>query len=365
MTKAPLVSVIVPVFNLELYVERCLESLAAQTLRELEILVVDDGSTDASPEVLQELAAKDDRVEILRQPNGGHGAAANRGIEKARAPFVMFVDGDDFIEPHVTSELVAEAQRTEADLVMGNLRYRLPGGRTDTFRPVPGVSRVLSDDDRRALFGVSATPCARLYARRLFVEGGVRFPTGVLFADVSFSPKTYLAARRIAYLDRELYEYDLTRPSQSMKQTNRRLLDVVASLDDLLDDCAARGWFQPWRTELQRYTLKHVIDWLPKIRGLPAEAHVEALRTLFGVLERHFGGAWVGAPLREAAGRRRGLLIEQARRLGYAPLAWSWALEGLATEADDVVERAVGAPLAGYRRVKAALKRRLLSRLVL
>ncbi|MEW5739894.1 MAG: glycosyltransferase [Myxococcota bacterium] len=365
MTKAPTLSVIVPVYNLELYVERCLESVSAQTFRDLEILVIDDGSTDASPEVLAELAEHDPRVTILRQPNGGHGAAANVGLDRARGLYVMFVDGDDFIEPHVAETLLHAARDTDAELVMGNLRYHLSGGRTDIFKPVPGATRILDDADRRALFDMSATPCARLYARRIFDAEGVRFPAGILFADVAFSPKTYLAARRIAYLDRELYDYDLTRPAQSMKQTDHRVLEVVPSLTDLLRHCQARGLFDPWRPELLRYALKHVIDWLPKVRALPPESHVGAVRTLFGVLDRYFDASWTGAPLRQLAGRRRGFLIEQARRVGYAPLAWSWALERLAHEADELVESAAGAPLASYQRAKAALKRRVLSRLVL
>ncbi len=361
MKTAPQVSVIVAAYNLELYLERCLESLAQQSLAELEIVVVDDGSTDATPQVLAELAAGDPRVRLERQPNGGYGAAANRGVELSRAPWVMFVDGDDFVEPHVARTLLDAAVSTGAEVVMGNLRYRLPGGLTDVFKPLGGGSRVLDDDDRRALFEVSATPCARLYARRLFDEAEVRFPPGVLFADVGFSPQTYLAARRLAYLDRELYEYDQTRPTQSMKQTDRRVLGVAASMQYLLRYAKGHGHFEVWKAELLRYTLKHVLDWIPKVRAMVGLPRSSALRELFSVLDEHFGDGWTGEPLARLAGARRALLIRNARRIGYGPLAWAWELEHAARLLDHRVKLALGAPLSGYQRAKGLAKRRLSS----
>lgn len=359
MTEPARVSIIVPVHDLELYVERCLESLSGQTLRALEILVIDDGSTDASPEVLAELAAKDPRVRVERQAHAGRGAALNRGLELARGEYVMLVDGADFLEPDAAETLEELARSSGAELVLGNVRRRLAGGSGEILKPVAGPSRVLSETERRSLLSASSATGARLYARRLFFEEGLRFTDRPRFDEINFGPRTWLVARPIAYVDRTLHNTELTLPVEPEPAAR----EVVAALDDLLEHFRARGQFDAWRAELLRYTLRLVLDALPAVRSLPPASHAGALRELFRLLDRRFGEAWTGAPLREVVGRRAAFLVAQARRVGYLPVAWAWELEAVASKANGLIQRGVDAPRAGYGRVRAALKRRLLSRL--
>ena len=108
--RVPKISIIVPIYNVCRYIPICLDSLINQTCYNVEILCIDDGSTDASPSILQEYASRDARIIILSQPNAGQGAARNRALEIARAPYIMFCDGDDWYEPTMCEHMLAAMQ---------------------------------------------------------------------------------------------------------------------------------------------------------------------------------------------------------------------------------------------------------------
>ena len=114
----PKVSVVIPVYNAEKYLRPCMDSICAQTMREIEILCVDDGSTDSSVEILKEYAEKDSRVRILRQKNAGAGAARNYGLREARGEFLSFLDSDDFFEPDMLEEACKGIEQYQADFVV-------------------------------------------------------------------------------------------------------------------------------------------------------------------------------------------------------------------------------------------------------
>ena len=112
------VSVIIPVYNIERHLRQCLDSVTGQTLTELEIICVDDGSTDGSPEILAEYAAGDGRFQIITQPNGGPGAARNAGMTRATGEYLIFLDSDDWFEPDFLERMVAKAKETGADVTI-------------------------------------------------------------------------------------------------------------------------------------------------------------------------------------------------------------------------------------------------------
>lgn len=115
----PLISIIVPVYNAEPYLDNCLDSIAAQTWENLEVWLVDDGSTDASPALCDARAAADSRFHVLHQANAGVSAARNAALERATGQYLQFVDGDDYLPSTATERLVRTAGATGADLVIG------------------------------------------------------------------------------------------------------------------------------------------------------------------------------------------------------------------------------------------------------
>ena len=130
----PRISVVVPVYNVEPYLAECLESLASQTVRDLEVIMVDDGSKDRSGEIAQSFADRDERFRLITQPNGGLGRARNTGIEAAEGEFLAFVDSDDFLAPNAYELLLGALDETGSDFATGNvLRLQSVGARQVGF----------------------------------------------------------------------------------------------------------------------------------------------------------------------------------------------------------------------------------------
>jgi len=118
MTKpTPKVSIVVPIYNVEKYLRQCLDNILAQTFREIEVILVDDGSPDKCPQIVDEYAAKDERIVALHQPNGGYGVAVNKGIAAATGEYIGIIESDDWIEPDMYEKLYANALRNNSDVV--------------------------------------------------------------------------------------------------------------------------------------------------------------------------------------------------------------------------------------------------------
>ena len=117
MSAEPKVSVVVPIYGVERYLHQCVDSILAQTLTDIEIILVDDGSPDACPGIVDEYAARDSRIVAVHQPNGGYGKAVNHGISLARAPYIGIIESDDWIEPTMYEKLYQRAEETGADFV--------------------------------------------------------------------------------------------------------------------------------------------------------------------------------------------------------------------------------------------------------
>ena len=131
--KTPLISVIIPVYNVAQYLPRCLDSICNQTYQNLEIILIDDGSTDSSLEICQQYAQKDPRIRVFHQENSGVCAARNRGLDCAKGDFVCFVDSDDWLDENFYQHLVATQQKTSADVLCGTV-FRT--AKTDIGQPL-------------------------------------------------------------------------------------------------------------------------------------------------------------------------------------------------------------------------------------
>lgn len=206
------VSVIIPVYNAERYIAQCLDSVLAQTLRDIEIICVDDGSTDGSVAILKRYAARDSRLRLIRQKNAGAGAARNQGLREATGEYLSFLDSDDFFEPDMLEKAVAQARQYEAEIVVFNSdQYHMD---KTTFVPVPWV--ILKDDlppympfSYRQLTGnvfLSFVGWAwdKLYRRDFVMAHDLWFQEQRTTNDMLFVFSALVVAKRIAVLDEVL-----------------------------------------------------------------------------------------------------------------------------------------------------------------
>lgn len=209
----PKVSVIVPVYDVEDCLERCVDSLAGQTLGNIEIILVDDGSTDRSGEMCDEYASRDGRIQVIHTVNRGLSCARNRGIAAARADYIMFVDSDDWVEPDFCELPYRTAVDHGAELVIFGIDPRYDDGTERILRPVSRqegeVSRLAA---MKMLFDADVSSYAwnKLYARRLFE--GVGYPEGKYYEDIGTTHLLIGKAESIRYISAKLYHYSYRRP---------------------------------------------------------------------------------------------------------------------------------------------------------
>lgn len=225
----PLVSVIVPVFNVAEYVAECLDSVLAQDYPSLQILVIDDGSTDSSAELVEPYAA-DERIEFRGQANAGLGATRNRAVQLARGEFLFFLDSDDRLPKRAISTLVAAAERTGADVVMGPLtrfnssRRWLPAWAAELHR-APEFHRRLAE---RPELLRNHYACAKLYRRSFWTAQDAHFREGTAYEDQPLVTRLLLAADGIASVSDPVYEYRDRDDQSSISQRTHTLADLQA-----------------------------------------------------------------------------------------------------------------------------------------
>lgn len=213
------VSVVIPVCNIERHLRQCLDSVAAQTLDDLEIICVDDGSTDTSPLILEEYAARDSRFRIITQANSGPGAARNAGLEQTKGEFLIFLDSDDWFEPDFLELMARKAEQTEADVtICRSVEFDTDGGRelpSDWMLKIhrlPGEAFRPEDISEHMFQFTYGWPWDKLYRTSMIRQEQLRFPALRNSEDLAFVFPSLLAARRIAVLDRTLIHHRVNRP---------------------------------------------------------------------------------------------------------------------------------------------------------
>ncbi|HEU5428090.1 MAG TPA: CDP-glycerol glycerophosphotransferase family protein [Actinocrinis sp.] len=249
---APDISVVVIVYNDAARLPTAVDSVLRQTLRNLEIIIVDDCSTDATPQVATRLAAEHAKVRYLRleQNSGGCSAPRNAGIEAALGTYVMFLDSDDTLDMHACLNMLEAAQEHDADLVSG-VCVRVHHNRSGLTENVPWWPEMYAE--RRVVDGVSQMPdllrdtlsTNKCYRRSFLNEHALRFPVGYHYEDLLFSAKAYLAARRMVLIPETVYHWNVIVRAAQKSISNRR--DEISNVRDRIAihrmiDEAITGW---------------------------------------------------------------------------------------------------------------------------
>lgn len=256
----PYVSIIIPVYNAGPYIEACMASLVAQTLDNIEVLLVDDHGRDDSMELARrfvEAHPSGKTFRFLTTPhNMGPGPARNVGIEAAQGEYVAFVDSDDVVEPGFCELLYREAKQYDADLTYCQAQLV----KRDEALPMrnPLVKNGPFDGEQRRFFLTHYTTLfvSFLYRRSLLNEYGIRFPSTRSAEDSYFLTCSLLAATRIACVDKSLYHYLVHDESLSEVRNPKRYQDKIQSFDLLMQFAREKGLYEPDKAELDYIYLK-------------------------------------------------------------------------------------------------------------
>ncbi len=236
MIKEPLISVIVPVYNAEEYLEKCVNSIINQTYKNLEIILVDDGSPDKSGEMCDAFAVKDLRVRVIHKENGGQSSARNRGLDIMKGELVGFVDSDDWIEPDMYQHLYEMMIQFDAQIACCGVQKDYPNGKVEFFNiyyPGDNEIRIYSRAEalRESLANVRITysPCDKLYHKDVFAN--LRMTEGIIYEDMEIIPKWIERTETVAYNPTPKYHYTMTDESTIRGTYNlRRMAEVDVAL---------------------------------------------------------------------------------------------------------------------------------------
>lgn len=300
----PLVSVVIPVHNVERYLRECLDSVLAQSHRRLQIIAVDDGSTDASADILREYTKREPRLSVITQPNRGLGAARNAGLQRAKGKFLFFVDSDDTLPPKAIETLVQSFRKCRADFAVGNLRRV-----SASERYVPRWAKTAHQTTQLGT-NVRAQPAilynvfawTKMYRADFFRSAIGRWPEGTLYEDQLPALQAYAASTSINILNDVVYNWRIRDDSSSITQNKtslRDLQDRVNVMHAVLDALEA---FDDRR--LAQRTLAKWIghDFLPYYVAAPqaGPAYAELLAQALGELtQRADESVWKLVPVHE------------------------------------------------------------------
>lgn len=236
------VSVIIPVYNAREYLIPCIESVRNQTLKEIEIICVNDGSTDRSLEQLKQYEAKDSRVSVYSKPNAGYGHTINYGIQRSRGKYIVIVESDDFIDAEGIERLYCCAEMNEAEYVRSNY-YEFREGRDKRNESLQGFPyhKVFSAAKTPSLFfAIEVSPWACIYKKDFLDENHIRMneTPGAAFQDNSWQFLVLLKAERIVFLEEAFYHYRMDNEGSSINSPKKVfcVIDEKTYMEEKLEE---------------------------------------------------------------------------------------------------------------------------------
>ena len=245
MKSNPKVSIVVPVYKVEKYIHLCMKTLLNQTLKDIEIILVDDGSPDNCGKICDDYAKLDNRVKVVHQTNGRQGKARNNGVKFATGEYIGFVDSDDWVDVKMYEELYTKAKSTNADIVMCDyFRIKAMGEKPTSYKSK--IDKVFLEKDVFNVKNLSASPsrksffsivvCWNKIFKRDFYLKNVKFPENLIFED---SPPMFFAfakADRISVVDKKLYFYRISNQNSMSLSSDKKVLDLLKILKLNLDN---------------------------------------------------------------------------------------------------------------------------------
>lgn len=233
--KESLITVIIPVYNIEGYLRVCLDSVCGQTYKNLEILLIDDGSTDGTGHICDGYAANDSRVRVIHKSNAGQSAARNLGLDQARGEYIAFIDGDDWVTEDYLNRLLTLLRENAADIANCNFRRKKMTGDING-RGCSGKKRVFNAqqaiENLCYMKELNCAPIGKLF--KSSVLNDIRFPEGYIYEDLAIIYKTYAAAEKIVYCDFDGYFYFQRRGSSLNSSFNEKKLSRIYFSKEIL-----------------------------------------------------------------------------------------------------------------------------------
>ncbi|MBQ6100231.1 MAG: glycosyltransferase [Methanobrevibacter sp.] len=267
------VSVVIPVYNVEEFLGECLDSITNQTLEDIEIICVNDGSKDKSLEILNEYASRDERITVIDQENGGHAVATNNGMKLAKGKYLFLMDSDDILDLNALEESYNVAEEKNVDFVIFQaINYYMDTGKLieaenysmNEIAAHVGDSVFDYRDVKDYVFDITVTPWSKLYNREFIEKNSITFPEGLVFDDNVFFYDVLFAADRITFLKKHLFKRRWYSAS-STRSGARHFKDYIQICDLIWQVFIKYGVFWDFERELYHKKVSTVYYWYKNI----------------------------------------------------------------------------------------------------
>jgi len=289
------ISLVIPVYNIEKYLEECLDSLINQTFKDFEVICVNDGSKDSSLEILNEYAQKDIRFKVISQENGGSGSARNNGLNHAQGKYVQFLDGDDYFEPEMLEKLYNLAEKHQADIaVCSSRKVDDEGNITETRNPnsplnlnlIPFNKPFNYTDFPDDIFTLTGTaPWNKLYLREMLVKNNLGFPKLTGPDDLCFVHSAIVCAEKIVAIDDEFINYRYNRPGSVQTYRANHTIDIIRAFLFIKEFLVSKNVFE---TVKKAYEQASIFS----IRWEIGLCNDEQYETFLNQLKKEFPNDW-------------------------------------------------------------------------
>lgn len=239
----PKFSVIVPIYNVEAYLERCLNSLKNQTFEDFEVLCVNDGSPANEQEIIERFVNEDNRFKGLVKTNGGLSDARNYGIDRAEGEYFVFIDSDDYVDVHLLEKFHQRHLECKSDFVVCDYMQVYASGAEPEMIRMKEVSGTSLKENPELIDAIGNCAWNKCYHRDLFMKTGIRYPKGYLYEDLGTSYSLLAHARHVSFIKEALIYYGVDRPGNISTKVDRRLFHVIEMCKKVAEDYKAMHLF--------------------------------------------------------------------------------------------------------------------------
>ncbi len=262
-------SILVPIYNVSKYLAECLDSLQAQTVSDMEIICINDGSTDNCKSIIESYVSRDSRFKLIDKENTGYGNSLNVGLAAAQGEYVGIVESDDYIDAEMMQALLSVIERTKVDVVKSDYKYTsldasLDNKKSNNLGNLP-IDTVFNPLKEQGIFLVGQSLWSALYRRDFLIDNNITFheTPGASFQDVSFAFKVMTNAKKVYLIDKAYYHYRVSNPNASMKMDNKldKLCSEINYIEEFIGQREDRKALEPILSRLSFRILYENYQW--------------------------------------------------------------------------------------------------------
>ena len=279
------VSVIVPVYNVEKYLEKCLDSLSCQTLKEIEVIIVNDGSPDNSQSIIDKYVKKYSNFHGYKKPNGGLSSARNYGIKYTKGEYIAFLDSDDYVTSDMYLKMYEKAISNDFDMVVCDVNY------VEDDKVISVATSNIKNDTsniKKTMKNIYPAAWNKIFKKELLVSNDVYFKEGVWFEDVEFIYRLLPYVKNIGVVHEPFNQY-VQRPGSITNTVNKKIYDYVYNMNGIIDFFKERKIYDEYKKELEYSYVRYVYaTFVKSILRYDYKDYMEGVNFAITSVKEHF-----------------------------------------------------------------------------